>query len=558
MRTKTLNPAQIVRIAALCLPLWFLVLFFFYPLGAILARAASLPGKLGLSDLAYLGRVLWFTTWQAALSTLLTLLLGLPGAHVFARYRFPGKSLLQALTTIPFVMPTLIVASAMLSLLGPNGVVNVGLMRILGRDCPPLDVQHTIGIVLLAHVFYNYSVVVRIVGSFWSLLDPRTEEAGRVLGASRWRAWWAIVLPQLMPAIAAAALLTFTFCFTSFGVMIILGGPRFATLEVETYRQTMGMLDLPRAAGLSVVQLVVTFALTSAYTALQRRTTRPLGYRSPATTQHSPRTWGSRLWTALNILLMATLLIAPLAALTWRSFTLGDRLTLRHYLALAQDPGRSVFFAPPLTAIRNSLLFASVAVVLSLVLGTLGAYLVARQRPGARRWVAWLDPILVLPLGASAVTLGFGYMVGFGRPPLNWIASPAMVPIAHALIAFPFVLRSVLPALRGIRPALREVAATLGSPPGRVWWHVDLPLIARPLAVGAVFAFTISIGEFGATLLIARSEYATIPVVLYRYLAQPGVANLGQALAMSVILMAICAMSFVLIERFQVGEVGAF
>jgi thiamine transport system permease protein len=542
----------------LCVPLCFLALFFFYPLGAILARAASLPRSGSFIDPAYLGRVLWFTTWQAAVSTLLTLLFGLPGAHVFARYRFPGKSLLQALTTIPFVLPTLIVASAMLSLIGPNGILNQALMWLLGRASPPLDVQHTIWIVLLAHVFYNYSVVVRIVGSFWALLDPQIEEAGRVLGASRWRAWWTITLPQLMPAVSAAALLTFTFCFTSFGVMIVLGGPRFATLEVETYRQATHMLDLPGAAILSMIQLVVTFALMRAYTALQRRTARPLDYRSRISTQIRPRTWGSRLWTALNVSLMSGLLLAPLAALVWRSLTLGGELTLRYYRALAEDPGRSVFFAPPLTAIRNSLLFAAVSVVLSLLLGTLGAYLIARQPSFARRWSAWLDPLLALPLGASAVTLGFGYLVGFARPPLNWVASPVMVPIAHTLIAFPFVLRSVLPALRGIRPALREAASALGSPPGRVWWYVDLPLIARPLAVGAVFAFTISIGEFGATLLIARSEYATIPVVLYRYLAQPGLANLGQALAMSVILMAICGASFALIERFRLGDVGAF
>jgi thiamine transport system permease protein len=172
--------------------------------------------------------------------------------------------------------------------------------------------------------------------------------------------------------------------------------------------------------------------------------------------------------------------------------------------------------------------------------------------------VAWLDPLLVLPLGISAVTLGFGYILAFNRPPLNLITSPFLVPVAHTLIAFPFVLRSVLPALRGIRPGIREVAATLGSPPLRIWWTIDLPLIARSLAVGAVYAFTISIGEFGATLLIARTEYATIPVVIYRYLSQPGVMNLGQALAMSALLMGICAVSFVLIERFRAGEVGSF
>ena len=98
----------------------------------------------------------------------------------------------------------------------------------------------------------------------------------------------------------------------------------------------------------------------------------------------------------------------------------------------------------------------------------------------------------------------------------------------------------------------------LGAAPSRVWWAIDLPLIARPLAVGAVFSFTISMGEFGATLLIARTEYATIPVTLYRYLSQPGRINYGQALAMSALLMLICTASFLLIERLRVGEIGSF
>jgi thiamine transport system permease protein len=296
----------------------------------------------------------------------------------------------------------------------------------------------------------------------------------------------------------------------------------------------------------------------SAYTALQRRTAHPIDYRARHITQQVPTTWPARIWIALNIVLMVLLLLAPLAALVWRSLTLGGGVTLRYYQALTQDPGRSVFFTPPLVAIRNSLVFALATVILSLLLGTLSAYLLAGQDAWLRRVLLWLDPLFVLPLGTSAVTLGLGYLVAFGSPPFNWIASPMMVPVVHALIAFPFVLRSVLTALRGIRPGVREAAATLGAPPARIWWAIDLPLIARPLAVGAVFGFTISIGEFGATLLIARPEYATIPVVLYRYLSQPGQLNAGQALAMSTLLMGICMLSFLFIERFQIGEFGAF
>jgi len=542
----------------LALPLLFVGTFYLYPLAAILVRSLRLANLATLPSLRYLARLVWFTTWQAVASTLITVVLGLPGAHVVARYRFPARSTLKALATVPFVLPTLIVAAAFLSLLGPNGTLNTALMRWFDLATPPIDLQHTVWIVLLAHVFYNYSVVLRVVGSFWANLDPRLEEAARVLGASRWRAWWEVTLPQLTPAIAAAALLIFAFCFTSFGVIVVLGGPRMATIEVEIYRQTAQQLNLSVAAILSLVQLCATFAVMWAYTALQRRTSRPLDYRPREITQVTPRTWRARAWIAANALLMSVLLLSPLAALAWRSFTLGGKWTLRYYRALWSDPGRSYFYVVPTVAVRNSLLFAGTAVALSVVLGTLGAYLLTIRGRAARRVAAWLDPLLVLPLGTSAVTLGFGYLVAYSRPPLNWIASPWMIPVAHTLLAFPFVLRSVLPALRGIRPSVREAAATLGAPPTTIWRSIDLPLIAPSLTAGAVFAFTISIGEFGATLLLARAEYATIPVAIYRYLSQPGVMNVGQALAMSALLMAICAVGFLLIERFQVGSVESY
>jgi thiamine transport system permease protein len=506
----------------------------------------------------YFGRVLWFTTWQALLSTILTLAIGLPGAHVFARYRFPGKSLLQALTTIPFVLPTLIVATAFLSLLGPNGVLNALLSRILGRAAPTIDLQHTLALVILAHVFYNYSVVLRVVGSFWGSIDPHLNKAARTLGANRWKAWYLVTLAQLKPAIAAAGILVFMFCFTSFGVIMILGGPRFATLEVEIYRQAVSLLNLPAAAIIAGIQSVLTFAMMSAYTALQRRASLPVDLRRREATEQWPTGWRELGWLAANGVLIIGLLLTPLIALVWRSLTIGGEFSWRAYQALLQDPGRSVFYTHPLIAARNSLVFAAITVGLSLILGTLSAYLLASKISWVQRVLAWLDPLFVLPLGTSAVTLGFGYIIAFNRPPVNWITSPALVPIVHSLIAFPFVLRSILPALRGIRPSIREVAATLGATPLRTWWTIDLPLLARPLAVGAVFAFTISIGEFGATLLLARTEYATIPVVLYRYLSQPGLINLGQALAMSTLLMGICTASFILIERFRTSDVGAF
>ena len=169
-----------------------------------------------------------------------------------------------------------------------------------------------------------------------------------------------------------------------------------------------------------------------------------------------------------------------------------------------------------------------------------------------------LDPLFMLPLGTSAVTLGLGYIVALSRPPLNLLTSPWLIPVAHALLAFPFVTRSLLPALRGLDPRLREAARALGAGPLRVLREVDLPLLLAALLVGAVFAFTVSIGEFGAALLLARPEYQTVPVVIDRLIGLPGQSNYGQALALSSLLMGVTASGFLLLERARIRDIGEF
>ena len=549
------------------LPLLFLAVFYFYPLLSILSLSLAPEGRLDLSGLEalwtrpYLARVLWFTLWQAAASTALTLLFGLPAAYVYARYDFPAKSLLRALTTIPFVMPTVVVGAAFVTLLGPSGVLNQWLAAAFGLAQPPIDLLYTVWIILLAHAFYNTTVVVRIVGGFWSNLDPRLGEAAAVLGAPRWRRTWEVTLPLLLPSIAAASLLVFLFCFTSFGVILILGGPAFSTLEVEIYRQTVNFFNLPLAAVLSLLQLAITFVVMAVYTRMQAQAALPLNLRPQSMTVRRPASRREWLLVGGVNTALVLFLLSPLLALAVRSVTLGEGPpTLHYYQALGSSPTQSIFFVPPVEAIRNSLAFSLAAVALSLGLGLISAYMLATTGPGGRqgRLVRWLDPVFLLPLGTSAVTLGFGYIVALDEPPLNLRTSLALIPLAYTLLAMPFVVRSILPVLRGLNPRLRESAAVLGASPVQVLREIDLPIIGRAVLVAAVFAFTISLGEFGATLLLYQPRYPTMSVVIYRGLSQPGLVNYGQALAMSTLLMGVCLAGLLFIERLRVGDVGEF
>ncbi len=548
------------RILLSLIPICFLIVLFLYPLAAILRLSLSQPAITELLGDPYYRGVAWFSFWQALLSTILTLAIGLPAAFVFARLRFPGRSLLRALTTVPFVLPTVVTAAGFSALLGTGGLLG-DLARWLGL--PPPQVIGTLAIILFAHVFYNVGVVVRLVGGLWAALDPRLEQAAAMLGATRLRIFRMVTLPLLRPAIGAAALLVFIFTFGSFGVVLLLGGPRMATLEVEIYRQTTQRLNLEVAAGLALVQVLVTLLAGWMYLHLTTRQAGRSNLRARSEALRPARDWAERLLLAgvVGVLLLLTL---PLPALAWRSVTLPSlpngpsELTLSYYQHLSENRRGALFFVPPAQAILNSVGFGLAATLLALAVGVPAAYLVTRRPAIASRsqriTMALLDLLFTLPLGISAVMLGLGYIVAWG--PFGLLRSPLLIPAAHALLAFPLVVRTLVPALRGLSPTLREAARMLGASPERVLLHIDLPLLTPALLAAAVLAFTASLGEFGAALLLARPEYPTVPMVIGRLLGQPGSANYGQALALSTILMLVSIVGFLLLERIRPAGVA--
>jgi thiamine transport system permease protein len=395
-------------------------------------------------------------------------------------------------------------------------------------------------------------VVVRTVGGLWSHLDPHQEEAARMLGASRWRAFRAVTLPALRPAIATASAVVFLFTFTSLGIILILGGPRYATLETEIYRQTAQLLNLPLAAALTLVQLAAVGILLAVTARIQGRERTALRLRASAETAHRPRIARERVVMGANLAVMAVLIGGPIAVLVERSLHTPTGYGLDFYRALDELHRGSTLFVSPVSAIGTSLRYAAFATVLAVVVGGCGAIALSRRRGRA------FDALVSLPLGVSAVTVGFGFLIALDQPPLDLRTSWLLVPIAQALIAIPFVIRVMTPVLRAIDPRLREAAATLGAPPARVWREVDLPIVARVALVAAGFAFAISLGEFGATIFIVRPTSQTLPVLVYRLLGQPGPLNFGAAMAASVILMAITALAILGIEGFRVGSVGEF
>jgi thiamine transport system permease protein len=357
----------------------------------------------------------------------------------------------------------------------------------------------------------------------------------------------------LRPAILSAAALIFTYTFTSFGVIIVLGGARFATIEVEIYQQVTGLLNLPVASVLSLLQMICLFIVLTLHAINQRRN--PVDMQGAPTILPFPRRL-AEIALVYGVLILILLLIAsPMASLLLRSLMTDTGLSLSNYLLLFENRRGSVLFVAPIEAMRTSLSFALAASIISVAFGAIVAHFLHRRQA---RLVRVLDPIVMLPLATSAVTLGFGYLLAFDAPPLNFRSSIWLVPVIHSLVAIPFVVRSILPALQSIQPHYEEAAQMLGASPWQVWRWVQLPLISRGLFVGAAFAFAISLGEFGASVFVARPDSPTLPITIFRLLGQPGASNYGQALAMSAILMSVCGAVFLVIERFRKSGFGDF
>jgi thiamine transport system permease protein len=544
----------LARAALWVLPLSFLLLAFFIPLSRIIALTFD-PRTLTTENLLLASRVFLFTFYQAALSTLLTLLLGLPAAYLFSRYDFPGKTLLRALTAVPFMLPTVVVAAGFSALLGPRGLLST-LFPFFS-----FPFVGTLSAILVAHVFYNTTIITRVVGNALSSLDPKLDAAARSLGADPSRVWWNVTFPLLRPALLSSSLLVFLFDFTSFGVVLLLGGSQFATLEVEIYLRVLRLPNLPLAALLSVIQLICTIVFSVLYSRFASRSVIQTAPRSAEANIRKPKNLREKILITAFVFLLTSFFLLPLSALPFRSLfrieaDRGQRgdvqygFTTDYYTELFVNRRGSVFYVPPIQATVNSLGYAGATVALSLFLGFPAAFALAKPT----RLERVLDPIIMLPLGSSAVMLGLGFILSYGA----WLTSPWLVPFAHTLVALPFVIRALQPAIASIPQRLRQAASSLGASPVEVWKNIDFPILRRATLAAATFAFTISLGEFGATLLISRPEYPTIPVAIERFLSQPGGLNYGQAMAMATILMLLTITSILLIEKVRIPGSGEF
>lgn len=525
-----------VPVASTTLPRWlaftwvvpvaFLGTFLVYPLATLLTTVAGGAGARDVVDRltsATLWQVAGLAIVQALASTALALALGLPLANVVSRYRYRGRALAQALITVPFVLPTVVVALAFRTLLGDG-------------------IPQGFALVVVAHAYVNLAVVARIVGSVWAQHDPDYEHVARTLGASRVRAFVDITLPSLRPAIVSSAAVVFVFSFSSLGIVLLLGDSSTRTLEAQILRQTAVLLDFPGAAATALVQLVLVSVVLLGGAAAARRS--PTRRMRPVRLLPLPSRPAARLAVVLTALAGCVLVLAPVSALALASVRANGSWSLVWWQSMGAVDAGTTRIGSPASAVAVSLGYALVTAAVAAVVGGLAALAVVL--PGRGRVVALLA---LIPLGLSSATVGLGTLLAFGRPPLDLRATGLLVPMAHALVAVPLVVAVVAPALRGTDARTLAVAASLGARPSRAFLTVYGPVLRVVVLASAGLAAAVSLGEFGAASFLTRTGSPTVPVQIVRLLSRPGEQSLGVAAALAVVLVVLTLVLVLLVDR---------
>ncbi len=514
------------------LPVSFLALLFFLPIFQILKEASAYSFKPVREILgnARFWEITWFTTWQALVSTFLSIAFAFPAIYFFTKYEFKGKKILRSLITIPFVLPTVVVGSAF-----------TAVFTKFNLDEGAVNLRHTVWAILIAHTFFNASIAIRIISTYWEGLNDNPENQSRILGTGRIRTFFIITLPRLKPALFSAATTIFLFCVTSFGVILILGGPKNSTIETEIWRQAIWRGEISTASAFASIQLLVVILLSWTLTKAEKQ-------KSSSGELSGKRRKKTRKRTlAFHLTYLFCLFGLPVLILIERSLGTGKSNLFTFFTGLTKRT--NIIPITPIDSLWNSLRFALLATLIASFIGLVASTIIVH---GSRKLSTFLNVSTSIPLGISAVTIGFGIFLSFTGPLTNLRSSQWMIPSLHALLGVPFVVRSVVPTMRRIPTLLHENSQLLGVRPIKSWFNIDFKLSLRSLLVGGGFSFAISLGEFGATSFLPRNpDTLTAPLVIYRLLSTPGQELRGQAMALSVILACITSLSIFLIEMIK-------
>ena len=506
-----------------------LLLLFFIPIILIFTYAFEdgFDAILAVLRDDYTYYLLLFTIKEALLSALLSVLIALPFAAYFSKYTFPGRRIVLTISQLAFTIPTILVVLGFVIWYGNNGYLNNAIKTLFSIKSTPLQILYSFKAIILAHVYLNFPIAFALITAAWTALPDNLEKASYLLGKGKIETFCRITLPRLSGSIASSFALIFLYCFSSFAIVMVLGGnPAYSTLEVEIYRRVHVNADIKSAAALAIFAFAVN-ALLLIITTPGRKVKKGERKGRVLIKAH-----GALLAEAIVLsLLILLFLIPPMAAIAVRAFFTRDGIfTTRAWQGIFE--GGFGLIGSALNAIYLSFIIGLIVALLSVWMGS------AIAMASAKRSSRILPFISSLPLAAGSVMMGLGLLLvtSFISTELgirNYYLSILFVIAAHLVIVLPFSVRTITPGARMIPDTLEKASSTLGVNRGKTYRRVESPLLAPYRRKAFAFSFALSLGEVNATLMLSSGNVETIPVLIYRMIGSydyQGAAALGTVL----------------------------
>ncbi len=465
---------------------------------------------------------------QASLSALISTVIAFPIAYITSRYSFRLAKILRSVSIIPFVLPSIIVIVAMLSLYGKNGLIN----RILGTE---YRILYGLAGIILSHIFYNLSIAYRFLESGWNNIDVRYRHISKSLGEGKLSYIKNVVLPDMLPYILSSFFVVFVYSFFSFAIVLSFGGIQFSTLEVQLYNTFINDISGVTPSIYGLIQLIISlsFIIVLVIVSNLRNKTRTkqinteiinIKYLKPA----------KRVLINFAILVVLIFILLPLLSILVLSFENNGTFTLDNYINLF---GRGKF----LSVNTGDVVLQSISISIpSAIISVLLCLIISLALKGSKSKI--LEIYMLLPIGISTVSLSYGISFLFGKS----ISPILIIILIHSILAFPIGLRLLKSYIDNLPQSLIFISQSLGASKIYTFRKIELPIYSRGIANAFSYAIAISLSELTAVFVIGRGSIKTIPILIYQFIQK---YQFGQALSLSVLYVTILFIIFSIVDK---------
>ncbi len=456
-------------------------------------------------SVSYYSKALYNTLLLGVLGTAGIIILVIPLAYFFTRYKIFGHTLVGTILWIPYLTPAFIGAYTWLILFGKYGLIT-DFFRNLGIMIPSIG---GFGGILTVFILTYYPLgFILLIGAFQTV-DPSLEEASHNLGASNFRRFWTVTVPSATPSILNASLLVFILIIDSFGIPAIVGvgTPVLTTLVFGEFTSEMGGPPVMAATGATILLFISMSILILQRVYLQKKSFVSSGTRNIEIINPRPV---KKIILSLMFAVVLVFSLLPIITIIISSFTVANGPVLQ-YGQFTLDHYRNTFYAV-LRPLKNSYILATSSMILDLTLGSLIGYVIIRK---GKKMATFIDAFVALPLGVPGVLLGIGLILGFSRGPIVLVGTASILIVAYFVRRLPHPVRTVSAILAQVDENIEEASVNLGVPPVKTFLKVTTRMIFPGIATGGLLAWTTSVSDLTCTILIYPARWKTLTVETY-------------------------------------------